>query len=87
MQNLNGFIARTVYKTFKNKELKSGLGTVVWRSILQQLDRIWGTNPKSKGLEESRDTCKKDSQSGLDLNEDPPELVEEMKKKTTLKTK
>jgi hypothetical protein len=44
------------------------------------LDRILGTNPKSKGLEGSRDGGKKDSSLGLDLNEDPPELVDEKKK-------
>jgi hypothetical protein len=39
-----------------------------------------GTNPKSKGLEESRDGGKNYSSLGLDLNEDPLELVDEKKK-------
>jgi len=50
------------YKTFKSKELKSGSGSVVWPSYLQQLDKILGTHPKLKGLEGSRDVGKKVSQ-------------------------
>ena len=38
------------------------------------------TNLKSKGLEGSCDGGKKDSSLGLNLNEDPHELVDEKKK-------
>jgi hypothetical protein len=60
--------------------MKSGSSSMQWPQHLQRLDKILETNPKSKGLEGSRDGGKKDSSLDLDLNEDPPELVDEKKK-------
>jgi len=71
---------REQYKTFKNKEMKSGSGYVLWPSTLHQLDRILEINSKYKGLKGSRNGGKKDLELGLDLNEDLLELVDEMKK-------
>jgi len=72
---------RHEYKNLKLKEGKSGSGSINWPDFLKRLNKILGSNPKIAGLDGARDGGKKTSKLGQDLNKDPPELVNEVKKK------
>ena len=71
---------RHEYKNLKLKHGKICSGSIDWPDFLKRLDKILGSNPKTAGLDGTRDGGKKASKLGQDPNKDPPELVNKKKK-------